>query len=233
MFTDVYVWVLCLHYSPLLAVLAHAYSSAVARGRVAAWTLTHLKANTAGGAAGRPGSPGGPRSISMVTDEVMSVCDFSHWLRSCAIGLACTRLSCLYCLRRRSWLRSHSSSHVAQRNSTTFLRANTEKHAAIHHHIHTYGQFSHTGRVRTSLQSEPSPFLAMVLTTSPLCCLRAIRPIFVAHIKGKWASETNQIKGCVFTCLFHFKCNNRLRVWDKHLWLCSDIYYCKRLIDCF
>lgn len=149
------------------------------------------------------------------------------------IGLACTRLSCLYCLRRRSWLRSHSSSHVAQRNSTTFLRANTEKHAAIHHHIHTYGQFSHTGRVRTSLQSEPSPFLAMVLTTSPLCCLRAIRPIFVAHIKGKWASETNQIKGCVFTCLFHFKCNNRLRVWDKHLWLRSDIYYCKRLIDCF
>lgn len=120
MLTDVYVWVLCLHYSPLLAVLAHAYSSAVARGRVAARTLTHLKANTAGGAAGRPGSPGRPRSISMVTDEVMSVCDFSHWLRSCAIGLACTRLSCLYCLRRRSWLRSHSSSHVAQRTARPF-----------------------------------------------------------------------------------------------------------------
>lgn len=178
-----------------------------------------------------------PQVVLQGDQEVQGVhAPFLWWRRSNVslwIGLACTRLSCLYCLRRRSWLRSHSSSHVAQRNSTTFLRANTEKHAAIHHHIHTYGQFSHTGRVRTSLQSEPSPFLAMVLTTSPLCCLLAIRPIFVAHIKGKWASETNQIKGCVFTCLFHFKCNNRLRVWDKHLWLRSDIYYCKRLIDCF
>lgn len=78
MLTNVCMWVLRLHYSPLLAVLAHAYSSAMARGRVAAGTLTHLKANTTGGAAGRPGSPGGPRSISMVTDEAMSVCDFSH-----------------------------------------------------------------------------------------------------------------------------------------------------------
>lgn len=75
MSTGVYVCVLHLHYSPLLAVLAHAHSPAVAWGRVAAGALTHLKANATGGAAGRPGSPGSPRSISMVTDKAMSVCD--------------------------------------------------------------------------------------------------------------------------------------------------------------
>lgn len=52
---------------PLLAVLAHTYSPAVARGRVAAGALTDLEADAAAGAAGRPGGPGSPRSVSMET----------------------------------------------------------------------------------------------------------------------------------------------------------------------
>lgn len=48
---------------PLLAVLAHAHSSAVVRARVAAGALADLEADAAAGAAGRPGSPGGPGSV--------------------------------------------------------------------------------------------------------------------------------------------------------------------------
>lgn len=58
---------------PLLAVLAHTHSSAVARGRVAAGALSDLEADAAAGAAGRPGGPGSPGSVSMETSRAASV----------------------------------------------------------------------------------------------------------------------------------------------------------------
>lgn len=63
----------CVYVIPLLAVLAHTHSSAVAGGRVAAGALADLEADAAAGAAGRPGSPGSPRSVSMETHRVTSV----------------------------------------------------------------------------------------------------------------------------------------------------------------
>lgn len=48
---------------PLLAVLAHAHSSTVARGRVAAGALADLEADATAGAAGGPGCPRSPGSI--------------------------------------------------------------------------------------------------------------------------------------------------------------------------